>query len=240
MAEQDRIVDLLRSAAPAQLPPAGFDHASVLAASRRAGARRQRLVAGGVAAAVVLLAGGAAVAMLGPGQGSDATASSAAAGEAAATTDPSGSGSSAAAGIVPEVRPPDQLPEDPPPPATPPGQAPQPLGAGSCGPADRAVYAALVQVFGELAAQQPFPVGRDCPTGTTGAGVLLTADGVVGRVEVLLGPAAVAATDGATGTATTADGRVVTVVSVPAGGSSAGPYADRLDDVARQVAAALA
>jgi hypothetical protein len=206
----EALTELLRTAAPTRLPPAGFDHGSVLAASRRAGVRRQRLLAGGAAAVVVLLAGGGALAVLG-GPGEQSTAASAAAGQQ----------------------------EDPAPRRSAPGAASQPRGAGTCGPTDRTVYAALQRVFPELAAQPPFPLARACPAGTTGAGVLLSADGVVGRVEVLVGPAAVTATDGATGTATTADGRTLTVVSVPAGGSPAGPYADRLDDVARRVAAAL-
>jgi len=42
-----------------------------------------------------------------------------------------------------------------------------------------------------------------------------------------------------TGVARSADGRTVTVVSVPAAGATAGPYAAGLSEVAAQVAAAL-
>ena len=221
------LVDLLRTAAPGQPPPAGFGHASVLAASRRLGQRRQRRVAGGVTAVVVLLAGGA-VAVLGRGPGQETAASSAVA-----------ASSSAAAGQVPAegVTPPSALP------APTPGASsvgPELLRAGTCGPVDRAVHAALVGVFPEVAAQQPLAVDQPCPPGTTGVRVVLA---VAGRVEVLVGPAAVPSS-GPTGTASTAGGRTVTVVPVPAAGSRTGLDTATLDtatldDVARRVAAAL-
>ena len=226
----EALAELLRAAAPTTVPPAGFDHGTVLAVARRAQARRRRLLAGGAAAVVVVLAGGGAASVLGGGAGEQSTASSAVTGSAAGST---GAGSTGAGGIAP------QLPQDPAAAGTAPGVGPQQLGAGTCGPTDRAVHAALQQALPELAARPPYPLDRACPDGTTGAGVAVSAGGVAGRLEVLLGPAAVTATDGATGTATTADGRTVTIVSVPAAGSSTGPYADRLDDVARRVAAAL-
>lgn len=187
---------------------------------------------------VVVLAGGGALAVLG-GSGEPGTAVSAAAGQQDGPAPTSTGAGPGADGIVPQVRPPDQLPADPAPRRGAPGETSQPRVAGTCGPIDGTVYAALQRVFPELAAQPPVALARACPAGTTGAGVLLRADGVVGRLEVLVGPAAVTAIDGATGTAPTADGRVLTVLSVPAGGSAAGPCADRLDDVARRVAAAL-
>ena len=219
---EQELADLLRRAAPPQLPPAGFDHASVLAAAGRAGARRRRAVLGGVAALAVLLGGGAAVAGLRSAPGSDATASSAAAGGGATTASRAAAGSGGVAS-----------------PPRPPGLSPQLQGVPPCGPVDRTVYDALVMVFPELTAQQPVAVSVDCPAGTTGVGVQLSADGVAGRVEVLVGPAAVTGTRGATGTATTADGRTVTVVPVAADGAPAGPSTGALDDVAHRVAVAL-
>lgn len=219
---EQELADLLRHAAPQQLPLATFDHASVLAASRRVGRRRQRLVAGGVTAVGVLLASGA-VAVLGRGPVQETVASS---GGTAS--------SSAATAHVPAegVAPPSAQPV-PTPGAT--GMGPQLQGSGPCGPADRTVHAALVGVFPEVAAQQPFAVDQQCAPGTTGVGVVLA---VVGRVEVLVGPAA-APSSGPTGTASTADGRTVTVVPVPAAGSPTGLDAATLDEVARRVAAAL-
>lgn len=207
---EQELADQLRRAAPQQLPLANFDHASVLAASRRAGVRR-RAVTAGIAAVVLLLGGVAAVAALGSlgsVPGSDATASSA---------DPG------------------RLAVDPVPTMGPPGLSPQLLGSGPCGPVDRTVHAALVGLFPQVAAQQPFAVDQPCPPGTTGVGVVLA---VAGRVEVLVGPAAVPSS-GPTGTASTADGRTVTVVPAPATGSRAGLDTATLDDVARRVAAAL-
>lgn len=219
---EQELADQLRRAAPQQLPLANFDHASVLASSRRVGQRRQRLVAGGVTAVGVLLASGA-VAVLGRGPAQETAASSAGA-----------ASSSAAAAQVPAegVTPPST------PPAPNPGASsvgPELLRAGTCGPADRAVHAALLGVFPEVAAQQPFAVDQPCPPGTTGVGVVLA---VVGRVEVLVGTATVSSS-GPTGTASSADGRTVTVVPVPAAGSPTGLDAATLDDVARRVAAAL-
>lgn len=219
---EQELVDRLRTAAPKQLPPAGFDHPSVLEASRRVGQRRQRRVVAGVTAVGVLLASGT-VAVLGRGPGQETVASS---GGTAS--------SSAAAAHVPAdgVAPPSAQPVPTP---GAPGVGPMLLGSGPCGPADRAVHAALVGVFPEVAAQPPFAVEQQCAPGTTGVGVVLA---VVGRVEVLVGPAA-APSRGPTGTASTADGRTVTVVPVPAAGPATGLDAATLDDVARRVAAAL-
>ena len=218
---EQELVDLLRTSAPGQLPPAGFDHPSVLEASRRVGQRRQRRVAGGVTAVGVLLASGAVV-VLSRGPGQETVASSAA------------TASSSAAAHVPAegVAPPSAQPV-PTPGAS--GMGPMLLGSGPCGPVDRTVHAALLGVFPEVAAQQPFAVDQPCPPGTTGVGVVLA---VAGRVEVLVGPAAVASS-GPTGTASSAGGRTVTVVPVPAAGSPTGLDAATLDDVARRVAAAL-
>lgn len=238
--------DLLRRAVPQQLPAARFDHAKVLAAAERARTRRGAMLLGGVVAALVLVAGGGVVVAVNRGVsgGGDTVAASAGAsrpGEPRAG-EPSAGEPSAGAQSVPggaQVRPFDALPEDPQPSGVlPPALQPPPPSVGVCGPVDRSVYAALVQVFPELSAQQPFPLAQDCPAGTTGAGVLLTDRGVVGRVEVLVGPAEVPSAD-RTGVARSADGRTVTVVSVPAAGATAGPYAAGLNEVAAQVAAAL-
>ena len=238
--------DLLRRAVPQQLPAARFDHAKVLAAAERARTRRGAMLLGGVVAALVLVAGGGVVAVVNRGVsgGGDTVAASAGAsrpGEPRAG-EPSAGEPSAGAQSVPggaQVRPFDALPEDPQPSGVlPPALQPPPPSVGVCGPVDRSVYAALVQVFPELSAQQPFPLAQDCPAGTTGAGVLLTDRGVVGRVEVLVGPAEVPSVD-RTGVARSADGRTVTVVSVPAAGATAGPYAAGLNEVAARVAAAL-
>lgn len=217
---EQELVDLLRTSAPGQLPPAGFDHPSVLAASRRVGQRR-RLVAGGVTAVGVLLASGA-VAVLSRGPGQETVASSA------------GTASSTTAAHVPAegIAPPSAQPL-PTPGAS--GLGPMLLGSRPCGPVDRTVHAALVRVFPELAAQPPFAVDQPCPPGATGVGVVLAS---AGRVEVLVGPVA-APSSGPTGTASTADGRTVTVVPVPAAGSPTGLDVATLDDVARRVAAAL-
>jgi len=238
--------DLLRRAVPQQLPAARFDHAKVLAAAERARTRRGAMLLGGVVAALVLVAGGGVVAVVNRGVsgGGDTVAASAGAsrpGEPRAG-EPSAGEPSAGAQSVPggaQVRPFDALPEDPQPSGVlPPALQPPPPSVGVCGPVDRSVYAALVQVFPELSARQPFPLAQDCPAGTTGAGVLLTDRGVVGRLEVLVGPAEVPSVD-RTGVARSADGRTVTVVSVPAAGATAGPYAAGLNEVAARVAAAL-
>ncbi len=238
--------DLLRRAVPQQLPAARFDHAKVLAAAERARTRRGAMLLGGVVAALVLVAGGGVVAVVNRGVsgGGDTVAASAGASRPGEprTGEPSAGEPSAGAQSVPggaQVRPFDALPEDPQPSGVlPSALQPPPPSVGVCGPVDRSVYAALVQVFPELSAQQPFPLAQDCPAGTTGAGVLLTDRGVVGRLEVLVGPAEVPSVD-RTGVARSADGRTVTVVSVPAAGATAGPYAAGLNEVAAQVAAAL-
>lgn len=216
--DEREALDRLRAAVPDEMPPASFDHGSVVRASRAAQRRRRQVVTGALTAVLVVGGLGGAVAALRalPGGSSDSS---------------SGSGAVAASGRANAMT--DSAPTG----AAPFGQGPN-NGIPGCGSATEALVSAVVQVLPAVSGRGPYRLTRPCPPGTTGAAFRVGDGPTSARLEVLLGPAVVASAE-PSGSARTTDGRVVTVIDTPAPDGSRGPYAARVDELAAKVAAAL-
>ncbi|MEU3272401.1 hypothetical protein ABZ639_16285 [Saccharomonospora sp. NPDC006951] len=227
--------------APGEPPPPGFTAADVATASRKATAKRRTVVAG-VAAAVVALGGvGTTIGLLsGPAPSEQTTAaapqaeSAPSAGRGNAENDQSGQPQSEA-----ERHPSAQVvPQDSPKQGGEPGGKTDPRvgSTAGCDKVDRELANALAGELPVTASAAALPASA-CPSGTRGAA--LPFDG--GTVDVVLVPEGGRSSfQWAEGTVTaqrrTAGGATVVVASVPAPGSQAPPFADRLDDIAAALA----
>jgi hypothetical protein len=121
-----------------------------------------------------------------------------------------------------------------------------PLGPGStpggCGQAAPELAAALAGELRAVALPDPVPAAMVCPDGTRAASFPLSESGRTGTLTVLVVPASqtFASPPGATiGVAKAADGRQIYAVSVSSGGSSSGPYASEVQNIARRLAETL-
>lgn len=214
--DEREALDRLRAAVPEEMPPATFDHGSVVRASRAAQRRRRQVVTGALTAVLVVGGLGGAVAALrglpgGTSESSSSAGAEAASGRSGQLTSPAAAG--------PLLQAPDESLPD-------------------CGAAPGALVSAVVRALPATAGRGPYPLTRSCPAGTTGAEFRVGDGPTAERLEVLLGRAAVAPAE-PSGSARTADGRVVTVIDLPAPDGTRGPYAARVDELAAKIAAAL-
>ncbi|MBO0876346.1 MAG: hypothetical protein J2P19_23470, partial [Pseudonocardia sp.] len=202
--DERRLADLFQDAADdaaSEAPPATFDHADVLAGSRRAVLRQRRRVAGGAAVAVVALA---AVGLAGSGVlGSPAGSSSTLAGPAPASAP-------ARPGFAPEARsegPPEAAPygaaassgarQAPAPPRPLPATPATPFGAqkrdssAGCASPDPELFAQLAAVLPAVkgAAARPPAGAAGCPAGGRGFEVDVDDAGARGTLRVVVAPA---------------------------------------------------
>ncbi|WP_028927373.1 hypothetical protein [Pseudonocardia acaciae] len=217
--DERRLAELFRDAADdaaGQAPPATFDHADVLAGSRRAHQRHQRRVAGGVAVAAVAVA---AVGLAGAGVfGSSTGTSSTLAGPAPASAPdrpgfapdarsarpleaappgapqaavPYGSGPGAAASPgAPGAPAPAPAPKEAPNLATPFDARQREAPAGCAGP-DPELFAQLAAVLPAVKDAIPRAPSdsEGCPPGARGVEVDVDDGGVRGTLRVVLSPA---------------------------------------------------
>jgi hypothetical protein len=232
--DERRLAELFQDAADdaaSQAPPATFDHADVLAGSRRALQRQRRRVAGGVAVAAVALA---AAGLAGAGVlGSPAGRPSTLAGPAPASA-PEQPGFAPAPGA--------EAPAPRPRQATPFGAQKRDSSAG-CARPDAELFAQLAAVLPAVKGATPRPLSdaAGCAAGGRGFEVDVNDAGVPGTLRVVFAPPGVslppgdAAAPAASRSARTRDGGQVTVTAIPTGAGTA-PFAARLDRIAADLA----
>ncbi|MGH4019710.1 MAG: hypothetical protein ACRDT0_10845 [Pseudonocardiaceae bacterium] len=219
--DEQRLGELFRDAVGTS-PAASFDRDDVLAASRRATARRRSALAGGSLLGIAVLAGGVVVG--GQLLGSPGT-----------------SETPAAAPAPPETG---RRMLEPVPPVSTLGVPPGPDAAGNCGPADPALGAELTETLAgrDAAPGGPaVPLPETCPPGSRAAGVPVPG----GTLYLVLAPptpgvgdSGTARPDGARGHATsTASGKRLAVLSVPAAAGQPAPLGDDVDELASELAA---
>ncbi|HXV93503.1 MAG TPA: hypothetical protein VD813_09420 [Pseudonocardia sp.] len=226
--DDERLAALLREAGStidaSGVPPSRFDHADVVAASRRITVRRRSALVGGVLALVVVSGIGAAAVLPGGGgdDGTAATASAPAAGPEAAPGDAGTSGPARADSS--EV-----------PPFT---GAPLGPGEGEC--ADRqdpALRGYLEQVLPEVTGAPEALVTMECrPGGERGVNLEVDDAGLRGVLVVEYLPPGTPAREPVPGTAwasaPTASGGTVVVTSQSVEPDGQPPFGGRLDAVA--------
>lgn len=217
--DEREALDRLRAVVPDDMPPATFDHGSVVRASRAVQRRRRQVVTGALTAVLVVGGLGGAVAALRGLPGGSSSDAAATAGTVAASGRADGLINPAPTGAAPGGQGPDN-------------------GLAGCATASEALVRAVVQALPTVSRRGPYPLTRSCPAGTTGAEFRVGDGPASKRLQVLLGPAPVASA-GPSGSARTADGRSVTVIDLPAPDGSPGPHVARPGELAAKVAAAL-
>jgi hypothetical protein len=238
--DERRLAELFQDAADdaaSQAPPATFDHADVLAGSRRALQRQRRRVAGGVAVAAVALA---AAGLAGAGVlGSSAGKPSTLAGPAPASAPERPGFAPAPAPAAGEEAPAPRQRQ-----ATPFGAQKRDSSAGAgCTRPDAELFAQLAAVLPAVKGATPRPLSEaaGCAAGGRGFEVDVDDAGVPGTLRVVFAPPGVslppgeAAAPAATRSARTRDGGQVTVTAIPTGTGTA-PFAARLDRIAADLA----
>ncbi|QQQ76250.1 hypothetical protein IOD16_35395 [Saccharothrix sp. 6-C] len=249
--DEQKLGELFRDAA-GDAPPPSFDVDAVRSASARATARRRSAVALGSAVALVLVFGGL---VLSANFARNTSSDTAAAGSAEHASSPNVVTPFSAG--EPEVlskdapadrsggNPPESIPEDP---STqgddPSGSAGRTLAGSAqrgCVEVDRELAVALADELSVANAEQAAPAVADCPTDARGASFLVRDGDVYGTVSAVLareGAAAqVTAGSGTHASARTSGGEELHVLSRPAQGSSEGPLADDLAELADRLAA---
>lgn len=241
--DDQRLSELFRAAAAdVEPPPAGFDHDDVLAGSRRI-ARRQRVT---VAAAVVVVAGLGMGALFAGGLGRSEPTSTLA--EAPATVTPAAPPPGIAADATAPLTVPDEAGQPVPGPARPvpeavPGARSKSLAAPpayGCTAPDSRVFAQLSAVLPAVREARPYPVPGGCGPADSGLAVDLT-DGS-GTLVVVLTPSGADTRPPDTPTRVSATARARSGGQLRLTASSDGgptPFRDRLDDLARDIAASL-
>ncbi|HVL83114.1 MAG TPA: hypothetical protein VM367_02285 [Pseudonocardia sp.] len=230
--DEARLAETFRAAAGAA-PPAGFDHADVVRASRRATARRRAAVAGSALAVVAVIGVGVAVTAPGGGNGRDASVA------AAPVPAPDGAPEAAAGG---QER---SGPADAGPPEAPLGPS-----EGECAPKqDPALRALVEQALPETADATEAPVTLECAPGGSRAVHLEVEDGgVAGLLVVQYLPPGQRPRPGAPdargdeiayAAAATASGGEVAITSTRTGPGERPPFADRLAAAAAVLAPRL-
>jgi hypothetical protein len=221
--DEQRIAELFRAAA-GEPPPPSFGSDDVIAAARRASARRRTAVAGGTLLGVAVLAGGVL-----------------AGGQLLPAGTPSAGQAAPQAGVPsPGDVHPFALPE--------PGPRSLPVGGAqaSCGPVDATLAGELTALLAErhIGLDGPAgPVPEACPPGSRAVAVPVPG----GTLEALVVPVAgqgepvdITRPDGGRGYAVTlADGRGVTVISLPGVPGEQPPFAGQVPDLVRALAARL-
>lgn len=231
--DEKQLADRFRNAV-GEMPPPSFDTKDVQVASARATARaRKRLQSGvGVALGVVLLGG---VLVLVKPFGGDAVNTSSA-GSAAGANVPSSLSLNPNMDTGPQTG----------------KMAPNHTELGNsanCGGADQGLAAALVTELPILTGVETQAADVGCPPGSAAVAYQTTDGANSGKVEMVLVPASVPddpSTGGKPGvtvgkgnsvTVTTHSGGALTLASVPMNGSTVGPYAGQLGDIAARLAA---
>ncbi|MHA6779913.1 hypothetical protein ACVGOW_02790 [Pseudonocardia saturnea] len=250
MTDDDRIAALFSEAA-SDIPPPGFDHDRVVAASRRITARRRSAVLGGAMALLIVTGVGVAVAL--PSTGRDAAVTAAAPAEAPAPEAASEAGADAA---------PEAQAAAPAPAESAPGaaqgsaedaaRAPDtaqftgtPLGPGTTECAQRqdpALRAYLEEVLPEVSGAPEAAVTMDCrPGGERGVTLEVDDAGTAGLLTVQYLPPGETAgeTGGESASAPTASGGTVVVSARGDGPGASAPFTDRLDTTAAYLAPRL-
>ena len=251
--DDDGLSTLFRTAASDPgAPPPGFDHQSVVAASRRVTIRRRAAVTGvGVALFAVVGVGGMIVSLAnqqsGPGEASTAAAPMIESGPEVPLQAPAPGADPRAAAPENNNAPPPAGPGAPvqaaAPDAAAAGAAP-PIGPGTGECADRqdpALRALVEQVLPEVIGAPEAATTLECrPAGERGVNVEVRDGAATGLLTVQYLPpgAAVQAPDGAL-TAPTASGGTVVVASRPDRPNDTAPLADRLEQAMTYLAPRL-
>ena len=249
--DERQLAELFRDAADGG-PPAGFGHADVVAASRRATARRRMAIAGGSAVGMVVLVGsivvgGGFLRDADRGGSAEQAATAGGAGAPSALEDQQGST------LGPLAAPPSTAVDKSVPEANAeqgrtasgkvvpwPGLRDDDARAG-CGPVDRELADVLISELPATPTGQAQPVPDQCPIGARAAAVPV--DG--GAIYVVLGPVrgdgppdqVVKRDDGAIGYQVyTTKGMLVLVLSVPTVTGGPAPYADQTQRIAELIA----
>ncbi|QUQ70247.1 hypothetical protein [Kutzneria sp. CA-103260] len=233
--DENKLADKFRDAV-GDVPPPSFDTQDVLVASKRATARaRKRLQSGvGVALGVVLIGG---VLVLTRPFGDSANTMSSAGGAAASNaTSPMAAGPNDTAQSGPNggKMAPNHTEEG---------------NAANCGGPDQGLAAALVAELPSATGVETMAADVNCPAGAAAVMFQLTDGSNAGKVELVLVPASVP-NDPSTGakpavgvgkgnsvTVKTRGGGALTLASLPMNGSTSGPYAGQLTDIAARLAA---
>lgn len=250
--DERQLAELFHEAA-GDAPNATFDHADVVAASRRVTARRRMAVAGGSAIGIAVLVGGI---VIGSGffspSGSQIGSATGGSGEAQSRQAPPALDSdNQSQRQQPEAASPLSEADGNGPEATAeqgrtasgkvvpwPGLRNDGARAG-CGPVDRELADALISEFPATTAAQARPVPDGCPPDAKAAAIPVSG----GWLYVVLGPVAgdgppdqfVARDDGSVGFSFyTPKGSVLLVLSVPDAGASP-PFIDRLQPLAEKI-----
>lgn len=228
-------------------PPPGFDHASVLANSRRATERARRWQTGTMAAAVVVVVGAGltSIQLLGTAGRPPTTLAGPA---PSASPAPAPRFDRAAPLTGPEVRSAPNArsgPDVPPGPGIPPGPEGERPGSSSCAQPDLILFSQLTAALPGVKGKTPRPPAddADCPQGARGVEVDVRDRGAPGVLRVLLSPpgaGGVTVTGRGRGSvyttsARTRDGARLTV-SVTTDAPGRIPYANRLTQLARTLA----
>jgi len=237
--DERRLTELFHEAADSaahQAPPATFDHADVLAGSRRAQARARRLQTGSIALAVlglatagvlsagVLRTSSAPTTLAGPVPVTSPRVESAPGGE-----QPDGgaqSGGGQAYGTAPFAE-------------------QKRAGSDSCAVPDQRLFGQLADLVPAVRGATPRPLSDDtyCPSGGRGFAVEVSDGGAHGELRVLLSPrgtigggSSVQTGGGSmsTSTSSTRDGGSLSVTTMSHRGGA--PYENRLDDLADKLA----
>lgn len=229
--DEQRLGELFR-AAVSEAPPASFDCAQVVAASRRATARRRQALAGGTLLGVAVLTGGLiASGLVGADRSEENSAAAPALSEGEArdprAVDTLGAPSGAEAD-------------------SPPGDT----GLVGCGPPDAVLVAELTAVLVDRGTAVPGPasgvpepgIRQPCPDGSRAAAVPV----VGGTLHVVLVPQAeqlapgqLAIPDSRGYTLMLDDGRELAVISIPEAPGQPAPLADDVPELTRQLAGRL-
>lgn len=222
-----RLHDAAESAA-AQAPPAGFDHADVLAGSRRAGARARRRLAGGISAGVLVVAVAGLVSAGALNPPAPAPGSSALVGPSSASENAGG-----------HVDQPFAMRQD--------RAARQPdqkrAEQSSCGRPDQRLFDQLAVALPAVRGATPRPLSDEisCPSNGRGFEITVDDNGSHGVLRVLLSPSGGGmgpqiSNSGAlsTSTSSTRDGGSLSVSSAADGDQA--PFDDELDNLADTLA----
>ncbi|MFC5951236.1 hypothetical protein ACFQH9_23490 [Pseudonocardia lutea] len=225
--EDDRLAAAFRAAVQ-DAPEAGFDHADVLAGSRRVARRRRVLVAGGVAAAAILLAGGVTTGVVLTRDEAAVTSAAAPAPEAAA---PEQAGPGAADAAAPRAAVPA--------PSAPSGAPSGPTSGDCVDPQDPQLRALVDAALPELAGATPAPTTMACrPGGGREVNLEVTDGPRSGLLTVVYTPPGEPPAQTATAVGwvsaevPTASGGTVVVTSRGAADSGGVPFADRVRPLA--------
>jgi hypothetical protein len=238
--DERRLTEMFSEAADSaahSAPPAGFDHADVVAGSRRAQQRTRRLQTSAIAVAVIGLATAGAVSV---GVLNTSTSGSSTLAEPSPVTSPQAAESAPGAESAPQ---PFGAQSDSR--AAAPFAAEKRAGSSSCAVPDRQLFEQLSEVIPAVRGATPRPLSDEayCPEGARGVEVDVTDGGAHGVLRVLLSPpgslggGSNVQTGGSASTSSVAthDGGSLSLTTSSSRGAA--PFEDQLDDLADELAA---